>query len=286
MEESTLKNAFTIDVEDWYQTMDFNHDSGTWDGFEDRIEPVIDKILEVLSEHNVKATFFVLGFVAKMNPKLIRKLVDIGHEVGSHGLEHKMVTTQTPDEFLRDIKEAKKIIEDATGKEVNAYRSSTWSICRETKWALELLEEEGYKYDSSMQPFKTPISGCDNIPTSPFYPIVDGAKLNLLEIPPTVLKVKAFMLPFSGGLFLRVLPYLIIRYALENVNKKQRGMIYTHPWELDVNQPRINVPIHVKLAHYYNIGTTYDKIKLLLRDFEFGTISEVFGSGSYDSFRL
>ncbi|MCM0647212.1 polysaccharide deacetylase family protein [Clostridium swellfunianum] len=281
-----MKNVFTIDVEDWFHTMDFNFPVSSWNNYEDRVHHGLKDILELLDKYNVKATFFVLGYVARKHPELVRELINKGHEIGSHGDMHKMVTTQNREEFKKDVAASKEILEDMTGKKINIYRSSSWSIVPKTMWALEVLEELGFKYDSSIQPFTTPLSGFRNAPRTPFYPVVNGKRLNLLEFPPSVMPLGKACLPFCGGLYLRVLPKSFINYALNKVNKNNSGMIYTHPWELDVKQPRLKVPPHIKFTHYYNLSSTKDKLEYLLQNFEFDTLSKVVEDGVYPYIEL
>ena len=150
-----MNNVFTIDVEDWYHTMDFNFPQEDWDKYEDRVEVGLRLIMEVLERHNVKATFFVLGCVAKKHPDLIKEIASLGHEIGSHGTNHRMVTAQSREEFRADVAMSKQILEDITGEKVKLYRSSSWSIVPKTIWALRILEEEGFICDSSIQPFRT-----------------------------------------------------------------------------------------------------------------------------------
>jgi len=276
-----MKNALTIDVEDWYHTMDFNFPENTWDRYEDRIEYGLNTILELLKKRNVKATFFVLGVVAKKHPELIKQISDEGHEIGSHGSMHKMVTTQSREEFKRDVQYSKNILEELTGKTVTLYRSSSWSIVPKTLWALNVLEELGFECDSSIQPFSTPLSGFKNAPRVPYYPIVDGKKLNLIEFPPSVLSFGKVCFPFCGGLYLRAFPELYIQYALKKVNKNNTALIYTHPWEWDQNQPRLKVPVHIKFTHYYNLNTTERKMDKLLQKFKFTTLGEIIKEGNY-----
>lgn len=270
-----MKNAFTVDVEDWYQTMDFDIDSSQWNKYEDRVKANTEKILDIMDKTNTKGTFFILGCVAQKHPDLVKDIVSRGHEIGSHGMWHKMVTKQTPDEFRQDIRTSKKILEDITETTVNLYRASSWSICEQTIWALEILSEEGFKCDSSIQPFKTPLSGMKNASYKPFYPIVNGKKLNIIEFPSTVLKFGAFRLPFSGGFYLRVLPYAILSRCLKLVNKSRSGMVYTHPWEIDVAQPRLTAPFHIKLIHYTNLSYTEKKLEKLLGQFQFVPLGEL-----------
>lgn len=276
-----VQNALTIDVEDWYQTMDLNIDVKDWDNYEDRIERNIERLLELLEKNKVRATFFVLGYIAKAHPKMIRKIQLAGHEIGSHGFSHRLVYSQTRNLFRQDINISKKIIEDIIGQEVNIFRASSWSISKKTLWALEILEEEGFICDSSIQPFITPLSGINGAPNFPFHPVINNKKLNMLEFPPSVLNCGGIKVPFAGGLYLRTFPISFIKYALNKVNNKTTGLIYTHPWEIDVDQPRLSVPLHIKFTHYYNINTTINKIELLLKNFKFTTIGNIIKENNY-----
>lgn len=281
-----MKNALTIDVEDWYHTMDFNFPFETWHKYEDRIDYGIKSIMELLQKRNVKATFFVLSCVAQEHPQLIKEIAAQGHEIGSHGSIHRMITTQNREEFKEDVQFSKEVLQEITGKKITLYRSSSWSIVPKTLWALEVLEELGFQCDSSIQPFATPLSGFKNAPRMPFYPIVNGRKLNILEFPSSVLSLGKVCLPFCGGLYLRALPKGFIKYALKNTNKNTTGMIYTHPWEWDPNQPRLKVPMHIKFTHYYNLNRTKDKMDNLLQNFSFTTLGEIIREGNYPSIAL
>jgi polysaccharide deacetylase family protein (PEP-CTERM system associated) len=278
-----LKNALTIDVEDWYQTLDFNFDIKTWNTYEDRIEYSLNLIIDMLDKYNVKGTFFVLGCLAEKHPKLIRRLAEKGHEIGSHGSFHKLVYSQTKEEFREDIMKSKKLLEDITAKEVVLFRASSWSISENTLWALSILEEEGYMCDSSIQPFKTPLSGINGAPRVPYYPIVNGEKLKLLEFPPTVMSINKLAIPFCGGLYLRALPMPFINYAINKVNKSSSALIYAHPWEVDLGQPRLDVPPHIQFTHYYNLNNTLNKLNKLLHKFEFVPLGEVIKGVQYDA---
>jgi polysaccharide deacetylase family protein (PEP-CTERM system associated) len=270
-----MENVFTIDVEDWFHTMDFNFPVNLWTSYERRVDYGMKVLLELLEKYNSKATFFVLGYVAQKYPKLIRHISEQGHEVASHGNLHRMVTTQSREEFIEDVTISKEILEQITGKRINLYRSSSWSIVPKTLWALEILEELGFKYDSSIQPFATPLSGFKNAPRNPFYPVINGRRLNLLEFPPSVISIGKACIPFCGGLYLRILPKCFLKYALKKVNNNAPGMIYTHPWESDVNQPRLKVPMHIQFTHYYNLSSTAEKLEYLLKNFQFSTFSEM-----------
>ncbi len=270
-----VKNAFTVDVEDWYQTMDFDIDSSQWDKYEDRVQQNTEIILDIMDKSNTKGTFFILGCVAEKHPDLVKDIIARGHEIGSHGMWHRMVTRQTPDEFRQDIRTSKKILEDISGTKVDLYRASSWSINKNTIWAFEILVEEGFKCDSSVQPFETPLSGMKNANCEPFYPIINNKRLDIIEFPSTVLKIGAFRLPFSGGFYLRILPYMLLSNALKLVNKSRSGMVYAHPWEIDDTQPRLAAPFHIRLLHYANLRHTSNKLEKLLKQFDFVPLGEL-----------
>ncbi|MFA6309051.1 MAG: XrtA system polysaccharide deacetylase [Clostridia bacterium] len=276
-----MQNAFTIDVEDWYQSMDFDIEVKKWGKYEDRIERNIDVLLEILSSNNVKATFFVLGYIAKFHPEMVRKIQKEGHEIGSHGYSHRLVYKQTKSLFREDIKKAKQIVEDITGNEVNLFRASCWSISKKTLWALNILEEEGFICDSSIQPFKTKLSGISGAPNFPYHPIVEGKKLDILEYPPMALNFCGIMMPFAGGLYLRCSPKSLLKFSLNRINRKIPGVIYTHPWELDLDQPRLSVLPITKFMHYYKINTTRGKIEYLLKEFDFTTLGSIIKGKDY-----
>ena len=278
-----MVNALTIDIEDWYQTQDFNISPSNWDMYEDRMEYGVNIILEILQRHSIKATFFILGYIAKKHPELVRKIAVQGHEIGSHGFYHRMVDKMTKKEFKEDLVSSKAVLEDITGTHVKIYRASSWSVSPDTYWALLILEEEGFICDSSIQPYRTPLSGMRKGIYFPFHPVIDGKKLNLLEYPQTVLKFFGFSFPFSGGFYLRAMPSNLVLWALKNVNTKMPGMVYIHPWELDAKQPRLNVPLHMKFIHYYNLNSTEGKLKKLLKAFKFIPLGELIKENEYPS---
>lgn len=276
-----MKNVFTVDVEDWYQTSDFNFDVKLWDNYEDRVDYSTSIILDLLAEHNVRATFFVLGCVATKHPELVNKIIRAGHELASHGSWHRMVTQQTREEFRADVRAAKLILEDISGREVNLYRAPSWTISADTLWALEVLEEEGYLGDSSVQPFATPLSGTKGAPVVPYHPVIGGRPLKLVEFPPTVLKIGKVRIPFSGGFYLRALPNQFFYLAMHLVNRKQAGMVYIHPWELDIIQPRLKASPLITLSHYLNINKTEQKLKKILGRYTFVPLGDLINEGDY-----
>lgn len=275
------RNVFTVDVEDWYQATDLKIDRRDWVDCKSRITDNTVRILDLLDEFNVKALFFVLTDIAVQFPNLIRRIREAGHEIGSHGCTHRLVSDMSSEEFLRDFLKSKDVLEDITGEELSYYRAPAWSVSHRNLWALELLDQEGIVCDSSMQPIKTPLSGDRQSPVEPFHPIVNGRQLSLVEFPSTVWTKGCIRLPFAGGLFLRMMPKGFITKALAQVNQKRPGMVYVHPWEIDCRQPRISKPYYVAVTHYGNLGSTIPKLKMLLEGFEFVTMKEFLESGFF-----
>lgn len=275
-----------MDVEDWYHTSDFDFDPKLWGNFEDRVDYSTNLLLDLLAEHSIKATFFVLGCVADKHAGLIQRIVNSGHELASHGNSHCMITRMTQDVFREDIRTAKKILEDIAGIEINLYRAPSWTICAKTLWALEILEEAGYLGDSSVQPFATPLSGFKGAPVAPYHPVINGKSLKLIEFPPTVLDIGSVRVPFSGGLYLRVMPSFLFHLALKKINQNREGMVYIHPWELDPLQPRQSVSPLIWLTHYLNLGRTKGKLEKLMNQFEFVPLGDLIKCREYPSIPL
>ncbi|WP_051587969.1 polysaccharide deacetylase family protein [Paenibacillus darwinianus] len=264
-----MANVLTVDVEDWFQTNSLNLPVDTWDRYEDRIEGSMTKLLDLLDEYGAKATIFVLGCVAAKHPALIRKMTARGHEVGSHGGWHRMVNRMSLQEFRADVRACKQLLEDLTGNAVRCYRAPSWSISRDCYGTLPILEEEGFICDSSLQPFRTPLSGNPDVPLHAFRPVVDGRRLGLVEVPPTVWNAGALKVPFLGGFYLRFWPSWFSTWALKRVNRRRSGLVYVHPWEFDEAMPRLKLPPHIFMAQYYNLRTMEAKFRALLAGFAF-----------------
>lgn len=273
-----------MDVEDWYHAHDLNMDMSCWSDLEDRVVYSTDLLLDLFDKYKTRATFFILGCVAQKHPDLVRRIAAGGHEIGSHGYWHRMVCQQTKDDFRDDLLSSKLLLEDIAGKEVNLYRAPSWSISGDSLWALEILEEEGFICDSSIQPFKTPLSGISGSPVVPFHPVIGGRRLRLVEFPPTVLPVGKIRVPFAGGLYFRALPLWLIVPALKRVNKTRPGMIYVHPWETDSGQPRIPVPAIIKITHYLNLNRTLDKLERMLGYSDFVPLGNLLKGGNFPPF--
>jgi polysaccharide deacetylase family protein (PEP-CTERM system associated) len=281
-----LLNALTVDVEDWYMTSDFDYPQDTWEQFEDRVVPSTMRLLDLFDRYQAKGTFFVLGCVADRHPGLIMEIDRRGHEIGSHGYWHRMLTRMTADEFRADLRASKETLERIVKKPVVLFRAPSWSVSADRYEYLRIMQEEGFLCDSSLQPFHTPLSGVSGAPVEPFVPVVDGEALQLVEFPPTVWKLGAWTMPFSGGFYLRALPYPLIRHALKRVNRSRPGMIYVHPWEIDLGQPRMRASVLTRLSHYYRLETTYRKLERLLGEFAFATLGEILHEGQADYPRI
>ena len=273
---TAVTNALTIDVEDYFQVSAFAPHIGRheWNSRECRVERNVTRILEILSRRQVKATFFTLGWIAERYPRLIRQIAEQGHEVASHGYGHERASDQTEAAFFADVQLAKVILEDLSGAEVKGYRAPSFSIGKTNLWAFDCLQKAGYRYSSSVYPIQHDHYG---MPDSPrfAYRIRPG----LMEIPVTTLRVLNRNLPSSGGGYFRLLPYALSRWMLGRVNQRdgQSGIFYFHPWEIDVEQPRVaGISQKTKFRHYVNIARMEGRLEQLLGDFKWGRMDEIF----------
>ncbi|UDF33957.1 UNVERIFIED_ORG: DUF3473 domain-containing protein [Shinella sp. XGS7] len=274
--ETRPRNAMTIDVEDYFQVSAFAPyiARGDWDSRECRVERNVDRILGLLAEQGTQATFFTLGWVAERYPQLVRRIVEGGHEIASHGYGHERASDLSPEAFRADVGRAKALLEDLSGREVLGYRAPSFSIGERNLWAFDVLRDCGYRYSSSVYPIRHDHYG---MPDSPrfAYPVREG----LLEVPVTTLRLRGRNLPSSGGGYFRLLPYALSRWLIEQVNRndQQSAVFYFHPWEIDPGQPRIaGIDAKTRFRHYVNIGRTEARIAQLLRDFAWGRMDQIF----------
>lgn len=271
-----IVNALSIDVEDYFQVAAFagQISLSDWDQCESRIERNVDLILGLLADHETKATFFTLGWIADRYPGLVRRILDEGHELASHGYSHQKATAQTAHEFFSDIAHAKTTLEDIGGTEVKGYRAPSFSIGSENMWALECIERAGYKYSSSIYPVKHDHYG---LPDFPRFALKVGS--GLVEIPISTTRILNRNWPVGGGGFFRLLPYQVSRWGLRRVNQvdEQPAIFYFHPWEIDPQQPRVpGLSGRSKFRHYLNLARTESRLRRLLVDFAWGRADEVF----------
>ncbi|MCF7811743.1 DUF3473 domain-containing protein [bacterium] len=277
-----VNNILTIDVEEWFQCYNIEGciARDDWDNIPSRLAVGVDKFLDILNESNTKATCFILGYIAVRHPKIIRKIAERGHEIACHGWDHKLITRQSPDEFQRETEDSVKAITDITGKEVKGYRASNFTIVKDTLWALKILAEIGFQYDSSIFPFKRSRYGITAFPRNPIR-INLNSDLEIIEFPLPTMKIFGKSLPAGGGGYLRFYPYGITKWAINELNKGGiPATVYIHPWELDPDQPRVKKGIDLKkrMMHYCRLSSTETKLRSLLRDFRFTTIENVYNS--------
>jgi polysaccharide deacetylase family protein (PEP-CTERM system associated) len=270
-------NAITIDVEDYFQVSAFENtiDRNNWDNLEHRVSANIDQSLQVLSDHNVKATFFTLGWVAERYPSIVTKIIENGHELASHGYGHQRVTDLDREAFKADLIKAKDILEDISGQTIAGYRAPSYSIGKSNIWALEVLAETGHSYSSSIYPIQHDHYG---YPEAPRFTFQDE-KSGMIEIPITTVRVMNRLFPAGGGGFFRFYPYALSRWMINRVNLKegQSCVFYLHPWELDPGQPRQkNISAKTRFRHYLNLHKTEGRLNQLLQDFSWGRMDEVF----------
>ncbi len=273
-----MLNALTIDVEDYYHVTAFESvvRREDWDRYESRVVPNTHRLLDLLGEHGTKATFFVLGWVAERELGLVRTIHERGHEVASHGYSHQRIHQQSPDKFRSETRRSKAILEDIIGKPVIGYRAASYSITIQSLWALDILKEEGFLYDSSIFPVRHDLYGIPG--SSRFCHVLDGqGRHGMVEFPPSTLRLAGVNIPVAGGGYLRFFPYWITHWAVRQLNEKsfQPAVVYLHPWEVDPEQPRIQAGSVSRIRHYLNLAKTEDRLRSLIQDFSFGTMAEV-----------
>ncbi len=262
-------NAISIDVEDWYHCLDEN--PGNWDRYEDRIAGSTRELLDIFDRAKTKATFFVLGHVAQRHPELVKQIHDAGHEIASHGSEHRFVYRQTPHEFERDVANSVKLLTDITGQKVYGYRAPYFSITKQSLWALPILRKLGFAYDSSIFPVvnhRYGIPGAERL--------VHETESGVVEVPLSTDRVGKHNIPCSGGVYFRILPYRLVAGMLHRLQKRGEQIVfYLHPWEIDDGQPRISLPRALKARHYFGLSRCGKKLGRLLREFQFGPIRQM-----------
>ncbi len=266
---------FTVDLEEYFQVSAFEPHvaRAEWDRFESRVVGQVDLLLDLLARHEARATFFVLGWVAQRRPELIRAIAGAGHEIASHGWDHVRVTHQTPRQFRESIRRSKDLLEEITAHPVLGFRAPSFSIVPGREWALDVLVEEGYRYDSSLFPVRRPGYGYPNGLSHPHW--LDRPSGRLAEIPPTTLNLWGMRLPAAGGAYFRLLPYSVIRAALRQCERAGTpGTFYIHPWEIDPAQPRLDVSWLTRLRHYGGLGRTVGRLERLLAEFQFTSMRD------------
>jgi len=280
-----MKNAVTIDLEDYYQVSAFSESFAVdrWDNYPSRIEHNTGKLLSILDEGNARATFFTLGWVARKYPKLIREIADSHHEIACHSNVHRSVCAMNADEFREDTLQAKKSLEDITGAPVCGYRAPSFSIKSNSLWAYEILAELGFSYDSSVFPIKHPNYGWPGGPRFPFTIRTDRG--SIVEFPMPTLQLAGVRVPIGGGAYLRLLPYWYTRWGLRfiNMGEERSACVYLHPWELDWEQPRMQGSLSARLRHYFGLQGAESKFRRLLLDFDVQPLNSLIEELNSDS---
>lgn len=273
---ASIKNAMSVDVEDYFQVSAFEPyvSRSEWSRCECRVEQNVDRILELFDEHDAQGTFFTLGWIAERYPAMVRRIVDHGHEIASHGWSHVRVTNQEPEEFRDDVLKTKALLEDISGQAVMGYRAASYSIGEDNLWALDILRETGHSYSSSIFPIKHDLYGMPDAPRFAFRPYGD----DFVEFPLTTYQMGGRNLPCAGGGWFRLAPYSMTRWAMKQVNNQEQKPVifYFHPWEIDPEQPRIDgIDRRSSFRHYLNLSRTEERLTRLLKDFSWGAMRDM-----------
>ena len=272
-----MRNILTIDVEEWYHGNDFDLPRDRQALLPSRVERQTDLLLEMLARRSARATFFILGCVAESHPGLVRRIHAAGHEVASHSFYHDLVYKLTPEEFESQLRRCADLLRGITGVPIQSFRAPSWSIVETNLWALEVIRRCGLTCDASIFPMRTGMFGIKNARLD-IHEVAarDGQGPALLEYPPAALRLGGLTLPFAGGIFFRLLPYVVSRRALASLNARGRpGVVYLHPWELDPDQPRLpDLPARRTWYHYYGLASAQAKYNRLFDDFQFGSIHD------------
>ena len=275
---SSITNALTIDVEDYFHVSALSSkiSPDDWSAYDQgRVVQSTQKLLQLFAEYDYKATFFVLGWVAQRYPELVLDIGRGGHEVASHGWSHQLIYNQTPQVFQSETERSKKLLEDILGNEVAGYRAASYSITPKSRWALDILVELGFQYDSSLFPVYHDRYGMPDIPFHPYELTTENGG-QLIEFPLSTYNVFGYRLPVSGGGYFRLFPYMMNRWCLGSINRSGKPFVfYLHPWEVDPDQPRVDVSGLSKFRHYNNLDKCYRRMESLLSDFKFGSMREV-----------
>ncbi len=273
-----MQNALTVDVEDYFHVAAFaeNISPYSWGKYESRVENNTLRLLDLFDQYNTKATFFVLGWVAERASDLVLEIHKRGHEVACHGYSHQLIYKQDQQTFINETQRAKDILENIINHKVQGYRAASYSITKQSLWALDTLADIGFEYDSSIVPVHHDLYGIPDMPRTPHVLTTPNGK-ELIEFPPSTLSLPGMNLPVAGGGYFRLYPYWFSKAALRWVNRRDKipFIFYLHPWEIDPDQPKIEARWFSKFRHYNNLSRCHDRLEKLLNDFEFTTTRNV-----------
>lgn len=270
-------NAMSVDVEEYFHASALERVAprATWDALPTRVVPTTQALLALFASRQVRATFFILGWVADRYPQLVRDIAAAGHEVASHGYWHQIVYRLTPDEFREDVRRSKQVLEDLVGRPVAGYRAPSFSITRQSLWAVDVLLDEGYRYDASIFPVRHDRYGIPDAPRHTYSLEQNGRTMT--EVPPSTIRLGGQNLAVAGGGYFRLLPYAWTRAGIARLNRHERrpAIFYLHPWEIDTEQPRLPVGLATRLRHYGNLGRTEGRLARLIDEFRFAPVADV-----------
>jgi polysaccharide deacetylase family protein (PEP-CTERM system associated) len=272
---AVIRHYFTVDVEEHFQVRALAPwvARERWDSLESRVARNVDRLLQLLARHGATGTFFTLGWVAERQPSMMKAIAAAGHEVASHGYDHRRVVELEPAAFREQVRRTKTVLEDLSGQPCLGYRAPNYSIVAGREWALDILVEEGYRYDSSLFPVLRPGYGYAGGRRDPYWLERPGGRL--LEVPPATLRRAGLNLPAAGGAYFRLLPPLLVRRALRDAERRgQPATFYLHPWEIDPEQPRFAVPFLTRVRHYGGLAGTWRRLERLVSDFPFVSIAQ------------
>lgn len=275
---SRVVNALTVDVEDYFHASAFDRvvSRASWAERESRVVANTRRLLDSFAQQKVRATFFVLGWVAQRFPSLVREIASQGHELASHGFHHQLIYTLTPEQFRDDVRRAKAMIEDAGGCAVRGYRAPSFSIVQSSLWALDVLIEEGHTYDASIFPIHHDRYGIPDAPRT--VHVIERGAGRIVEIPGSTVRAGGLNMPIAGGGYFRLLPYAFTRWGISRLNAQGvPAVFYIHPWEIDADQPRLPVPRLTACRHYSNLANTLDRLARMVNEFAFDTITATLG---------
>ena len=274
-EYAQLLHAMTVDVEDYFHVAAFKDiiSPEDWDQQPSRVVENTTRLLDIFTEHDMQATFFILGWVAEREPELIRKIHSAGHEIASHGYSHQLIYSQTPQLFKEETKRSKNILEDITGEPIEGYRAASYSITNSSIWALDILSELGFRWDSSIFPIFHDNYGIPDTPTNPYLIKTSNGGV-LTEFPITAARFPGMTIPAAGGGYFRQFPYWVFKYLFERASSGQPRIFYLHPWEVDSEQPRFKqAKWFSKFRHYTNLHKCESRLQQLIKDFRFTSVS-------------
>ncbi len=269
-----MKHHLTIDVEEYFHASALERVAplDRWTTLPSRVDVGLFQILEIMGRHSAQGTFFVLGWLAERRPDLVREISAAGHEIASHGWDHRRVTQQTPEELRSSVSRSKALLEDTSGQRVNGFRAPSFSIVPGLEWAFDVLLETGYRYDSSLFPIRRPGYGYPGTNPDPHW--IDRPSGSLWEVPPATIRWPGVRVPAGGGAYFRFFPYHLVRSALKSCERRGvPGTFYIHPWELDPDQPRLPLALHTRVRHYTGLSRTASRLDRLLTEFRFVAIA-------------